>query len=169
MVEKPGSSDIEDLRGLRMGDGSQAELLAAQTESTVIFHNEDGWPSGVVMTYLQLEDCFWFTAVERRGHVRGIEKDPRVSVVISNAGTELPGRRMLSIRGTAVIHRDTETKHRMLSAFAKRHQPNDPASFLRLLDSPNRVVLQIYPTAVAVSHDSTKMAGDGRGGKTSAA
>lgn len=118
------------------------------------------------MSYLRLDDSFWFTAVEGRGHVRGIEKDPRVSFVISNAGTTLPGRRMLSIRGTAIIHREVATKQRMLTAFAQHHKRDDPESFLRLLDSPRRVVIQVYPTAVAVSHDSTKMAGDGRGGSS---
>lgn len=161
---KTGSHDIEDLRGLQLGRQSQTELIEAQTECTVIFNNEDWWPSGVVMSYLWLDDSFWFTAVEGRGHVRGMEKDPRVSFVISNAGTTLPGRRMLSIRGTAIVHRDAETKQRVLSAFAQHHKPDDSENFLRLLDSPKRLVIQVYPTAVAVSHDSTKMAGDGRGG-----
>ena len=98
--------------------------------------------------------------------MRGIEQDPRISLVFSNAGTTLAGRRMLSIRGTAVIHRDAETKHRVLTAFANHHQPQEPDKFLQLLDSPKRLVVQVFPTAVAVSHDSTKMPGNGRGGKS---
>ena len=162
-MAKTGVDNIEDLRGVGLGRDGQAELIAAQTECTFVFTNEHGWPSGVVMSYIELNGSFWVTAVEGRGHVRGVEKDPRVSMVVSNAGTGLAGRRMLSMRGTAVIHRDPATKATFLEAFAARHQPDDPASFIRLLDSSNRVVIEFHPTAVAVSHDSTKLPGNGRG------
>ncbi|MFD1210825.1 pyridoxamine 5'-phosphate oxidase family protein [Arthrobacter sp. GCM10027362] len=165
-MAKTGVENLEDLRGLGLGTDGRAELIQTQSECTFVFTNEDGWASGVVMTYIQLDGSFWVTAVEGRGHVRGVEKDPRVSMVISNAGTGLPGRRMLSMRGTAIIHRDAATKERFLAAFAARHQPEDPESFVRLLDSANRVVIQFHPTAVAVSHDSTRMPGNGRGGSS---
>ena len=164
-MDTTGTSDLEKLRGLRLDNEGQQELLQAQTECTVIFTNEDGWPSGVVMSYLQQDGCFWLTAVDGRAQVRGLARDPRISLVFSNAGTALPGRRMLSIRGTAVIHREADTKHRVLTAFAQHHQPQEPDKFLQLLDSPKRLVVQVFPTAVAVSHDSTKMPGDGRGSK----
>jgi general stress protein 26 len=160
---KVGIDDIEDLRGLGLGKAGQAELINTQTECTVVFRNETGWPGGVVMSYVEIGGTFWLTAVEGRGHVRAIAADPRVSLVISNAGTALPGRRMLSLRGTAVVHRDAETKAWFLEKFAAKHQPGDPQSFIRLLDSPNRVVIQVHPTAIAVSHDSGKMPGNGRG------
>ncbi|MFL4477314.1 pyridoxamine 5'-phosphate oxidase family protein [Paeniglutamicibacter sp. ORCA_105] len=159
-----GIDNIEDLRGLGMGKDDRSELIGAQTECTFVFTNEDGWASGVVMSYVEFDGSFWVTAVEGRGHVRGVEKDPRVSMVISNAGTSLAGRRMLSMRGTAIIHRDPATKARFLGPFAARHQPDDPESFIRLLDSPNRVVIQFHPAAGTVSHNSTKLPGNGRGG-----
>jgi hypothetical protein len=43
-------------------------------------------------------------------------------------------------------------------------QPADPAAFARLLDSPKRLVIEVRPVAIAVSHDSRKMPGNGRGG-----
>jgi general stress protein 26 len=163
-MPKTGVDNLEDLRGLGLAKDGQAELIRTQSECTFVFTKEGGWASGVVMTYIEFDGSFWVTAVEGRGHVRGVEKDPRVSMVISNAGTGLAGRRMLSMRGTAIIHRDAATKARFLEKFAARHQPDDPESFIRLLSSSNRVVIQFHPTAVAVSHDSTKMPGNGRGG-----
>lgn len=160
---KIGIDDLEDLQGLRLGKDGQSELINSQSECTFIFNNEAGWPGGVIMTYLEVEGVFWVTAVEGRAHVRGVANDPRVSVVISNAGTGLAGRRMISVRGTAVVHRDAATKAWFLEKFANRHQPADPESFIRLLDSPKRVVIQVHPTAVAVTHDSTRMPGNGRG------
>lgn len=41
----------------------------------------------------------------------------------------------------------------------------DPTAFIRLLDSPQRVIIEVRPVAIAASHDSRKMTGDGRGGK----
>jgi hypothetical protein len=165
-MPKTGVDNLEDLRGLGLDKDSQAELIRSQSECTFVFTNEDGWASGVVMSYVEYDGSFWVTAVEGRGHVRGIDKDPRVSLVISNGGTNLPGRRMLSMRGTAIIHRDPVIKARFLEVFAARHQPEDPESFIRLLDSAKRVVIQFHPTAVAVSHNSNKMPGNGRGGTT---
>jgi hypothetical protein len=162
-MAKTGVDNIEDLRGLGLGREGQSELSNAQTECTFVYTNEHGWASGVVMSYVEFDGSFWVTAVEGRGHVRGVEKDPRVSIVISNAGTDLPGRRMIAMRGTAIIHRDPATKARFLEPFATRHQPDDPESFIRLLDSSNRVVIQFHPAARAVSHDSTKLPGNGRG------
>lgn len=159
-----GVDDIEDLRGLQVDDSGIAELLAAQTECTFSFCTAEGWPAGVVMSYLYRDGRFWLTAVAQRTHVRAVQRDPRVTLVVSSAGTSLPGRRMAAIRGQAVVHTDPQTKDWFLPAFVRQHAPKDPAAFQRLLDSPNRVVLEVVPVRIAVSHDSTKMPGDGRGG-----
>jgi general stress protein 26 len=162
-VGRLGVDDLEALQEARLGTDAQRELLAAQTECTFSFVDPDGWPGAVVMSYLLHQHTFWLTAVEGRAHTRALAHEPRVTVVVSNAGTELPGRRMLAVRGRATVHRDADTKDWFLRAFAARHQPHDPAAFIRLLDSPGRVVFEVRPTAVAASHDSRKIAGDGRG------
>ncbi|MFV0457494.1 MAG: pyridoxamine 5'-phosphate oxidase family protein [Actinomycetales bacterium] len=159
-----GIDDIEDLRGLGLGDQSRAALLDAATECTVCFAATDGWPAGVVMSFLVHEDALWLTAVQGRAHVRAVQADPRVTFVITSAGTGLP-RQMLALRARIVVHDDEETRRWFLPAFAQRMAPADPESFVRLLDSPNRVFFEATEIRVAVSHDSTKMPGDGRGGK----
>lgn len=158
-----GIDDNEDLRSARVGLDGQRELFAAQTECTFTFTTAAGWPAGVVMSYLY-DDRFWLTAATGRAHVRAVQRDPRVSLVISNAGTSLPGRRMLAVRGHAHVLTDRTTKDWFYPRFAERLAPGDPDAFVRLLDSDNRVVLAVDPVRIAVSHDSTKMAGDGRGG-----
>ena len=109
---------------------------------------------------------FWFATVEGRRQVRGSTPIPRVAVVVSNTGTDLPGRRMVALRGEAVVHRDREVVRPTIEWLAPRLAPDDPAAFVRLLDSPNRVVIEVVPTRVTASHDSTRLAGDGRGGRT---
>lgn len=164
-MARTGIDDLEALQGLTLDNDERAELLATQGECTFVFSNDAGWPSGVIMSFFFHDDTFWLTAVEGRAHTRALAGEPRVSIVVSNAGTGLPGRRMLAVRGLATVHRDDETKAWFLQRFAARHQPDDPSAFIRLLDSPKRVVFEVKVTAVAVSHDSRKIPGNGRGGE----
>jgi len=158
-----GIDDLEDLRTLRLDADDRAELLEVQGECTFVF-SQAGWASGVVMSYLYADDRFWLTAVTGRAHAEAIKADPRVTVVVSSKGTDLPGRRMLAVRGVAFVHADEEIKRWFLPRFAAKHATSGSEAFARLLDSPKRVVLEVRPVAIAASHDSRKMPGDGRGG-----
>jgi hypothetical protein len=95
--------------------------------------------------------------------VSSLAGDPRVSLVISSKGTGTAGRQMLAIRGVAIVHRSREIKDWFFPIFAQRLAPGDPAAMVRLLDSENRVVIEVRQVAVSASHDSRKMPGDGRG------
>ncbi len=158
-----GVRDIEDLRRTGLAVDDQAELLAAQTECTVAYTDRDGWPRGVVMSYLHRDDGFWLTAVGGRDHLESLRLDGRATLVVDNRGTGLPGRRMLAVRGTVEVHEDRVTKDWFYAAFAERMAAADPAAFTALLDSPRRAVLHVTPTG-RLSHDSRRIAGDGRGG-----
>ena len=43
---KLGVDDLENLKGTHLDKADQGELLTAQTECTVIFLDEEGWPCG---------------------------------------------------------------------------------------------------------------------------
>lgn len=159
-----GVDDVEDLRSLKLTADERAELLEGQTECTFIFAGEDGWPSGVIMSFMYADDHLWLTAVRARAHAKALVHDQRVSVVVSSKGTELEGRRMVAFRGEATLHDDAETKAWFLPRFTARLAPSSAAEFSRLLDSPNRVIIKVKPVAITASHDSRKMPGDGRGG-----
>lgn len=159
-----GAVDIEDLRGAQLRGADRRELLTAQTECTFVFTAPDGGPAAVVLSFAHVDGRFLFTSVDGRVQVRGVERYPRACVVVSNAGTGLPGRRMLSMRGNATVHRDRTAVDAFLPALAARLAPDSTDRFLDLLRSPNRVVLEFVPTAIVASHDSRHMAGDGRGG-----
>lgn len=162
---RPGDEDIEDLAAARLGLAEQRALCEAQTEAVLGFL-QDGEPTAVVMSFLVDDDGhFWFATVEGRRQVRGVDQDPRVTVTVSNTGTGLAGRRMLSLRGSAVVHRDREPVLAAVRRLAPRLAPTDPEAFVRLLDSPGRVVLEVTPTRITASHDSGRLAGDGRGGR----
>jgi hypothetical protein len=163
-VGRIGIDDLEELQSLKLDLSEQDELLDTQTECTFVFAGRDGWPSGVIMSFVRADGAFWLTAVESRAHAKALAAEPRVTLVVTNAGTGSPGRQMLAVRGVATVHRDRETLAWFLPKFTSRMQPADPAVFARLLDSPRRVVFEVRPVAIAVSHDSRKMPGNGRGG-----
>lgn len=158
-----GIDDLENLKPLKLDPEARSHLLATQTECTFIFNASTGWPRGVIISYMHENGSFWFTATSDRAHVSSLAGDPRVSLVISSTGTGTAGRQMLAIRGVAIVHKDRETLDWFLPRFAQRLAPKDPASFIRLLDSENRVVIEIKQVAISASHDSRKMPGDGRG------
>jgi len=162
---KLGIDDVDDLSGVTLLAKDREVLFAQQSECTFIFNRPGGWPSGVVMSFLYQEDCLWIASVIDRPQVAGLSGDPRVTVVISNAGTETPARQMIAVRGVVVVHEPgSETFDRMLYAIGSRLQPADPMAFVRLLNTPKRRVLQIIPAGISSSHDSRRMPGDGRGG-----
>jgi hypothetical protein len=158
-----GVDDLEDLQTLLLDAGDQRELLTDQSECTFTFSSPEGWAAGVIMSFLYEKDRFWLTAVRGRAHAEAIRADPRVTIVVSSAGTDLPGRRMLAVRGLAFLRTDEEVKRWFLPRFAAKLAPGDPDAMVRLLDSPKRVVFEVRPVRIAVSHDSRKMPGDGRG------
>ncbi|GAB92070.1 pyridoxamine 5'-phosphate oxidase family protein [Gordonia rhizosphera] len=163
-MSRTGVDDLENMRPITLDDESRAALFAAQTECTFVFATPQGWPAGVVVSYLVDGDSLWFTAAASRLHIRALNDEPRVSVVVSNNGTVLPGRQMVTMRGRATVHRDRETRDWFFPRFVERMRPNDPVAFARLLDSPDRVVVQVEIVRIPVSHDSTRLPGDGRGG-----
>jgi hypothetical protein len=116
-----------------------------------------------VMSFFEEDGVFWLTAVEGRHQVKGLDRDPHCSIVVSSAGSGLPGRRMLSIRGEGTVHRDDATKQWFLDQFTTRLQPADPVAWRKLLDSPKRVIFEVRPTSILASHDQRKIAGNGRG------
>jgi hypothetical protein len=160
-----GIDDVDDLSGVKLLPEDRDHLLATQSECTFVFNREGGWPTGVVMSFVYQDDCFWIASVITRPQVAQLNDDPRVTVVVSNAGTDTPGRQMIAVRGTAIVHQPgTETFDKMLYAIGARLQPADPMAFVRLLDTPKRRVLQVVPVSTTTSHDSRRMPGDGRGG-----
>ena len=95
-------------------------------------------------------------------------RSSQIAVVVSNTGTELPGRRTVALRGMTQVHRDRGVVLPTIERLAPRLAPDDPKAFIRLLDSPHRVVIEVAPTRITASHDSTRRAGDGRGGQLNA-
>ncbi len=142
-----------------MSAETEAALLAMQTECTFIWSTRDGSPLGVIMTYLARDGHFWLTASSNRGRVRAVERDPRVSLVVTSTGTALGHGKSLTYRGTCVVHTDERTKGWFYPALGDRRFPDDDryrAEFVQSLDSGRRVILEVIP-AERIAIDLAKM------------
>ena len=51
-------------------------MLAAQTECTFIWANKEGWPVGVIMSFIWRRGRFWLTATSQRARIHAVRRDP---------------------------------------------------------------------------------------------
>ena len=158
MAEQP-AKDWEDVRSYTLETDDEAELLAAQTECTMIWAGKEGWPMGVIVNFIYRRDRFWLTATDSRPRIASIRKDPRVSIAISSRGSSVQHRRSITYKCRAILHTDDETRAWFFPEFANAMRPGEPekaAAFAQFLDSPGRVVLEFVPET-RIGFDSAKM------------
>jgi hypothetical protein len=143
-------SDVENYDDVTMyglTDEKQEALLLKQNELTFIWTNKQGHGIGVTMSYIWRKGRIWCTATEQRARMKALLRDPRCSVVISSAGTDIDVSQSVTFKGHAVLHKDQETKDWFYPDFA-RHA-NSPAptpeAFVAFLDTPLRVIIEVIP------------------------
>lgn len=140
------------------------ELLSTHRECVFMWGTKDGWPVGVIMSYLWKDGRFWITLGAHRHRVSAVRRDPRVSVCVTSTGTALGAGKTATAKGRCVIHEDRETKDWFYREFAAHLNP-DPAAaaaFAQMLDSPVRIVLEVVPEKW-ITYDGAKMFADAAG------
>jgi general stress protein 26 len=155
-----GDENYEDVTAYDLDPDVEERLLLAHNECTFIWSNREGWPVGVIMSYVWREGRFWLTASEQRARIAAVRRDPRVCVVVTSTGSPLPRNKAITWKGTCTVHEDAETKAWFYRALAGALFPGDEAeraSFVDFLDSPRRVVLEVEPTQ-RIGYDGAKMA-----------
>ena len=151
--------DYEDVRAYQLDATGEAELLARQTECTFIWSNSAGHPLGVIMNYVFRDGRFWLTASSQRARVTAVGRDPRVSIVVTSRGSGIATSKSLTYKGQCIVRDDEATKAWFYPALAAAVRPADPdaqSAFVRHLDSPRRVVLEVVPEG-RIGFDSTQM------------
>jgi general stress protein 26 len=152
-------SDYEDVAGYTLDESTESDLLDAQNELTFIWSNKEGWPVGVIMSYVFRDGRFWCTASSHRKRVAAVRRDPRVCVAITSKGSRLGANKALTYKGIVTVRDDAETKSWFYPALAKAINPEDPERakrFARFLDSPRRVIFEIVPQE-RIAYDGAKM------------
>jgi hypothetical protein len=151
--------DYEDVTAYTLDRGEEESLLATQNECTFIWSNKEGWPVGVIMSFVFVDGRFWLTSSGQRKRVAAVQRDNRVAVVVTSKGTELGANRTVTYKGRCAVHRDDNTKAWFYLVLAKALHADDHAAaerFISLLDSPRRVVLEVVPNE-RIGFDGTKM------------
>ncbi len=156
-------------------DETREELLSKASECVFNWSTKDGWPVGVVHAFVWRDGRGWITCGAHRHRVAAIRRDPRCSVVVSGVAAPNGPNGAITFKGRAIIHDDEETKKWFYPALAygpylragkeremseaEKAQADD---FVRRLDSPLRVVIEIVPEKW-IMLDSDKMAKDTAG------
>ena len=164
MASQP-SHDYEQVSVYPLDDADREKLLAEADECVFNWATRDGWPVGVVMSFVWRDGRFWLTAGAHRHRISAVRRDPRVSVVVTSAGTPLGPAKSITAKGRVRIREDAETKRWFYPALAARIRRDDPAAakaFAEFLDSPLRVILEVTPEKW-ISYDGVKMALDSVG------
>jgi general stress protein 26 len=156
--------DYEQVSVYSLDDAEREELLRGHAGCTFNWATRDGWPMGVVMSYLWHEGRFWLTAGAHRHRIEAVRRDPRVSIVVTSTGTKLAPGKSITAKGRCILHEDAETKAWFYPAFSRHLHPDEKAAraFAERLDSPLRVVLEVVPEKW-ISYDGVKMFLDAAG------
>ena len=151
--------DYEDVTMYTLDGVVEERLLLAHNECTFIWSNREGWPVGVIMSYVWRRGAFWLTASGQRARISAVRRDPRVCVVVTSTGSPLPRNKAVTWKGMCTVHEDQATKDWFYGELAAALNPGHPervAQFQRFLDSPRRVVLEVTPTQ-RIGYDGSKM------------
>ncbi len=151
--------NYEDVRAYVLTPEREAEMIDSQTECTFMWTTAAGEPVGVVMNFVERDGRFWLTSAAQRKRVAAVRRDPRVAISITSKGSGIASGRSVTYKGTATIHDDAPTKAWFYTALAARVRPGEPekqAAFASFLDSPQRIVLELVPTA-RIGFDSVAM------------
>lgn len=150
--------DYEEVSQLTLSSTDQEKLLRSQNECVFVWRRADGWPIGVVMSYVWREGRIWLTASSQRPRIAAVRRDDRACVIVSSLGTGAPPA-TITMRGRCAILEDAETKRWFYPALAAALVPHDEkrqAGFVRMLDSPRRVVMCVTPER-SITFDGRKM------------
>jgi general stress protein 26 len=156
--------DYERVSVYNLEGEDREALLNGHAECTFNWSTKDGWPMGVIMSYLWAKDRIWLTAGAHRHRISAVRRDPRVSVIVTSTGTKLGGGKSITVKGRCVVHEDRETKDWFYPAFSMHLHKDEKIAkgFEEFLDSPLRVVLEVIPEKW-ITYDGAKMALDSVG------
>jgi hypothetical protein len=147
----------EDLTQMRLSDEDLARLVGGGGECVFSWTTTDGYPVGVVVAFIHRDGTFWTTCAEHRKRVPALRKRPQSSIVVNAGG------RTATFKGDSTVHAPGDAGWEELSTWfygALSGTTADPtneyaASFRKLLDSPNRVIIET-PAKLVVGFDSHK-------------
>ena len=140
-------TDYRDVSDVGIDNEKRELLYEAQTECAVVWTNRDGWPVGVLHRFVWHDDQFWVTCAPQRARVAALRARPQSSVIVSSEGTWLGGDITTTAKTMATVHDDASVRAWFYPRLAERLRRDETArsEFLRRLDTPGRVVIELQP------------------------
>jgi hypothetical protein len=155
-----GISNYEDVAVFPLEDEDVEAILLEQNECSFVWGTKDHWPIGVIMNYVWRQGRFWLTATSQRARIRAIQRDDRVSIIVTSAGLQRGAGRSLTVKGRVSLHDDAKTKAWFYPDLARsvfRGAPDELIErFVDLLDSERRLILEVAPEKW-ITYDASKM------------
>jgi nitroimidazol reductase NimA-like FMN-containing flavoprotein (pyridoxamine 5'-phosphate oxidase superfamily) len=151
--------NYDDVSSYVLDAADELALVEAQNECTFMWSTKEGWPVGVVMSYVYHDDCFWLSVSSLRVRVKAVLRDPRVALSITSKGSTIKSSLSLTYKGRCEVLDDSDTIDWFLPALASRLRPGRPkehAEFVRLNNTANRRVLKVTPEKT-IGFDGRKM------------
>jgi hypothetical protein len=141
------TGDYSDVSGVGVDPVKRAELYEAQTECVVNWSTQEGWPVGVLHRFVWRDEKFWVTCAPQRKRVAALRARPPSSVVVTSEGTWLGGDITTTAKTLATVHDVPEVREWFYPALAERlrNDADGQREFLRRLDTPDRVVIELDP------------------------
>jgi general stress protein 26 len=151
--------DYEDVTSYTLDEDVEEQLLLGHNECTFIWSNKEGWPVGVIMSYVWRRGAFWLTASSQRPRISAVRRDPRVCIVVTSTGSSMVRNKTVTYKGRCTLHDDQATKDWFYPELSAALNPDDPVratQFQSFLDSPRRVILEVEPVQ-RIGYDGAKM------------
>jgi hypothetical protein len=157
-------TDYSDVADLGVDAEKRARLYEAQTECAVVWTNSAGWPVGVLHRFVWHEDRFWVTCAAQRKRVPALRDRPQSCVIVSSEGTWLGGDVTTTAKTLATVHDDDAVRSWFYPRLAERQRSDDDdrAEFLRRLDTPGRVIIELEPVDW-ITYDGVRLESSLRG------
>jgi general stress protein 26 len=140
------------------------QLMTDARECVLMWATQDCWPVGVYHSFVWRDGRIWITFAAHRHRTAAIRRNPKVAVAVSGLAAATPGspRGSITVKGRGIVHEDRETKEWYYPALANKSNPGNPAAaaeFVKRLDSPLRVILEVIPEKW-ITFDSEKSGAD---------
>jgi len=76
--------NYDDVSNYTLGEEDEKALISAQNECTFMWSTKEGWPVGVIMSYIYDRGYFWLSVSSLRVRVRAVAREPRTSISITS-------------------------------------------------------------------------------------
>ena len=141
--------DYEDISVYTIEDERRETLLGRGSECAVVWSTREGWPVGVMHSYIWRHSSFWVTCTQQRKRVPALRQRPQSSIIVA-----FDDAQTLTAKTLATVHEPGNAHAEWFyAALAELMLPGQPPEvqqagvdgFVKRLESDDRVILEFQP------------------------